>query len=72
MLLRTDSAESPWWVIESDDKMRTRLNCINDLLGRIPYKNVLAPAQKLPRRKAPTKNSDRVPYGTQRLIELRF
>ena len=72
MLLRTDTAESPWWVIESDDKKRTRLNCINDLLGRIPYDNVLPSAERLPKRKAPTKNSGRVPYGTQRLIELRF
>jgi polyphosphate kinase len=72
MMLRTDTAESPWWVIESDDKKRTRLNCINDLLGRVPYKNVLPPAKKLPKRKAPTKNSGRVPFGTQRLIELRF
>jgi len=72
MLLRTDTAESPWWVIESDDKKRTRLNCINDLLGRIPHDNVLPPAKKLAKRKAPTKNSGRVPYGTQRLIELRF
>lgn len=72
MMLRTDTAESPWWVIESDDKRRTRLNCINDLLGRIPYKDVLPPAKKLAKRKAPTKNSGRVPYGTQRLIELRF
>ena len=72
MLLHTDTAESPWWVIESDDKKRTRLNCINDLLGRIPYKNSLPPAKKLPKRKAPTKNSGRVPFGSQRLIELRF
>jgi polyphosphate kinase 2 len=72
MLLRTDTAESPWWVIESDDKKRTRLNCINDLLGRIPYDNVLPPAKKLPKRKAPTKNSGRVPFGSQRLIEHRF
>jgi polyphosphate kinase 2 len=72
MMLRTDTAESPWWVIESDDKKRTRLNCINDLLGRIPYENVLPPAEKLPKRKAPTKNSGRVPFGTQRLIEPRF
>ena len=72
MLLRTDTAESPWWVIESDDKKRTRLNCINDLLGRIPYKNVLPPAKKLPKRKGPTKNIERVPFSTQRLVEQRF
>jgi len=72
MLLRTDTAESPWWVIESDDKRRTRLNCINDLLGRIPYENVLPPAKKLPKRKASTKNSGRAPFSTQRLIEPRF
>lgn len=38
MLSHTDSAEAPWTVIKSDDKKRARINCMLDLLDRLPYK----------------------------------
>ena len=72
MLRRTDTAESPWWVIESDDKKRTRLNCINHLLTLIDYKDVLPPSKKLPKRKEGTSNRHRAPFSSQRLIPTRF
>lgn len=37
MLLHTDLPDSPWWVIEADDKRRARLNCIHHLLAQIPH-----------------------------------
>lgn len=37
MFDHTDTADSPWWVIDGDDKRRARLNCIQHLLGSIPY-----------------------------------
>lgn len=33
----TDTKQSPWYVVESDDKKRARLNCISHLLSVIPY-----------------------------------
>ena len=40
MLAATDTKESPWHVVRSDDKKRARLNCIAHLLSQIPYKRV--------------------------------
>ncbi len=36
----TDTKQSPWWVVESDDKKRARLNCISHLLSCIDYQEV--------------------------------
>ncbi len=40
MFSYTDTKESPWYVVEADDKHRARLNCISHLLSKIPYKVV--------------------------------
>ena len=37
MLERTSISEAPWWIVEADDKKRTRLNCIQHLLSTVPY-----------------------------------
>ena len=39
MFYNTDSAESPWIVIKSDDKKRARLNAMRYVLNKIPYDN---------------------------------
>lgn len=40
MFAYTDTKQSPWYVVEADDKRRARLNCISHLLSMIPYKHV--------------------------------
>jgi len=40
MFAYTDTKQSPWYVVEADDKRRARLNCISHLLSLIPYKDV--------------------------------
>ena len=40
MLDATDTEESPWYIIPSDDKKRARLNCISHLLNLIPWESV--------------------------------
>ena len=50
MLARTHIAESPWWVVQADDKKRARLNCIAHLLEAIPYDGVPKPEIVLPER----------------------
>ena len=50
MFLHTDTPESPWYVVEADDKRRARLNCIAHLLGRVPYQPVDQVALRLPKR----------------------
>jgi polyphosphate kinase 2 len=53
MFAYTDTKQSPWWVIESDEKRRSRLNCIRHLLSLIPYENVVPQKIELgPRPKA--------------------
>ncbi len=50
MLIHTDISEAPWYVLESDDKRRARLNMIAHLLGSLPYRDVPPPVLELPRR----------------------
>jgi hypothetical protein len=50
MFEHTDTPESPWYVVEADDKRRARINCISDLLSQVPYTDTLEPPVKLPPR----------------------
>ncbi len=54
MFVHTDIPESPWLVVESDNKRRARINMIAHLLSSIPYQQVPPPALELPGRPAPT------------------
>ena len=40
MLEHTHLPESPWWIVDGNDKKRARLNCIHHLLSQIPYEEV--------------------------------
>ena len=37
MFAHTDIPEAPWYVVDTDDKRRARLNCIAHLLSKVPY-----------------------------------
>ncbi len=50
MMVHTDIAEARWNVVESDDKRRSRINMIADLLSKIPYEDVEEPTLVLPER----------------------
>ena len=50
MLAATDTATTPWYIVPSDDKKRARLNCIADILSRIPFEEVPYTPPKLPGR----------------------
>ena len=45
MFAYTDTKQSPWFVVEADDKRRARLNCICHLLSLIPHEEV--PREKI-------------------------
>ena len=53
MFRATDSGFAPWYVANSDDKKRARLNIITHLLSQIPYKTVPREKVKLPERQKP-------------------
>lgn len=45
MFRRTHCLETPWWIVDADDKRRARLNCITHFLSQISYDDV--PGRKL-------------------------
>jgi polyphosphate kinase 2 len=47
----TDTKQSPWWVVEADDKRRARLNCISHLLEQVSYGDLTPEPIKLPPRR---------------------
>jgi polyphosphate kinase 2 len=52
MLAATDTGWAPWYLANTDDKKRGRLNIISHLLGQVPYKPLATQDVKLPRRQA--------------------
>jgi polyphosphate kinase 2 len=54
MFKYTDTKQSPWYVVHSDDKKRARLNCITHLLSLIPYEDLTPDPIKLPPRQEDT------------------
>ena len=56
MMVHTDIPEAPWFVVESDDKKRARLNMMAHLLSTIPYAEVPMPDLRAARR-APSRRA---------------
>ncbi|BEP14987.1 polyphosphate kinase 2 [Acidothermaceae bacterium B102] len=50
MFVHTDIPEAPWYVVESEDKRRSRINMIAHLLSTVPYYEVAHPVLELPKR----------------------
>lgn len=53
MFAATDTSWAPWFVAQSDDKKKARLNIISHLLDQVPYEELPRAEVKLPRRQAP-------------------
>ncbi len=50
MFAHTDIKQAPWYVVNSDNKKRARLNCIRHLLSLIPYEDLTPQQVELPPR----------------------
>ena len=50
MFRYTDTKQSPWYVVNADDKKTARLNCIRHLLEQIPYEDLTPEPIQLPPR----------------------
>jgi polyphosphate kinase len=50
MFVHTDIPEAPWYVVESEDKRRARINMISHLLSTLPYHDVQPAKITLPHR----------------------
>jgi len=67
MMVHTDIPEAPWWVVESDDKRRARLNMISHLLSTVDYREVQRLPIELPPR-PPSSGYVRPPRDTQNYV----
>jgi hypothetical protein len=52
MFAATDTVENPWFVVDSNDQRRGRLNCIAHLLSQIPYEEVPHEKLKFPKKQS--------------------
>jgi polyphosphate kinase len=71
MFARTDLAQTPWWVVNGDDKRHARLNCISHLLSLIPYEDVTPEEMELPPR-PPHRDDERPPMDEQTFVPERY
>jgi len=72
MMETTDTAESPWHIVRSDDKKRARLNCISHLLDLIPYKKVPREKIKLPKRSTKGEYDDQATLRGRKFVPEQY
>jgi polyphosphate kinase 2 len=70
MFAYTDTKDSPWWVVEADDKRTARLNLISHLLEQIPYEGVPREKLELPPRQE--RAYERPPADSQSFVPERY
>ena len=68
MFSYTDIKQSPWWVVNSDDKRRARLNTIRHLLNMIPYEDLTPGPIELKARPQPRRRYVRPPIEYQNFV----
>jgi len=68
MFKYTDTKQCPWWVVNSDDKKRSRLNTIRHLLSVIPYEDLTPPEMELPPRQPDRTSYVRPPITDQTFV----
>ncbi|WP_291299373.1 polyphosphate kinase 2 [Elioraea sp.] len=72
MFEHTDTPDSPWHIVHSDDKKRARLNAISHILSRIPYKKVKHADVELPDRSTKKEYDDHASIAERRRVEVRY
>jgi polyphosphate kinase 2 len=68
MFKYTDTRQSPWWVVDADNKKRARLNCIHHLLSQIDYKDLTPEPLTLPPRRDEEEGYVRPPISDQTFV----
>jgi len=72
MFKYTDLKQAPWYVVNSDDKKRARLNCISHLLSLIPYGDLTPEPMTLPPRRKDKTGYVRPPITDQTFVEEKY
>ncbi|HEY3507246.1 MAG TPA: polyphosphate kinase 2 [Actinocatenispora sp.] len=67
MFVQTDVPGAPWYVVDSDDKRRARVNMIAHLLSTVPYHEVRRTPVVLPDR-PPSRGYERTPRSEQTYV----
>jgi polyphosphate kinase len=70
MFAYTDIKESPWHVVDANDKRAARLNVISHLLSRVPHGEITPPEIELPARQQ--REYARPPIDSQSWIPRRY
>jgi polyphosphate kinase 2 len=70
MFAYTDTKESPWWVVEADDKRSARLNLMRHLLDLVEYEHVKLDDVVLPPRQR--RSYERPPKSVQTMVPERY
>ncbi|MCM3897144.1 MULTISPECIES: polyphosphate kinase 2 [Gordonia] len=68
MMVHTDTALSPWYVVESDIKKHARLNMMSHLLSTIDYHEVPRPQVSLPKKPVESGNYHRPPRSLSKYV----
>jgi polyphosphate kinase 2 (PPK2 family) len=72
MFKATDSKQAPWFIVDSDDKKRARLNVIHHILKQIPYGKVPREKVKLADRSKKQAYDDRASLKGRRFVPARY
>ena len=63
----TDLKDSPWWVVDGDEKRRARLNCIHHLVSQFDYSDIKKEKLELSERQTAV-DLQRPPIDSQRFV----
>jgi polyphosphate kinase 2 len=72
MLAATDTKHAPWYILNSDDKRRARLNCIRHVLSLVPYKDVPREKVKVPKRATKGAYDDKSSLKGKKFVPEKF
>src|SRR5512140_875615 len=72
MLEATDSEHAPWYILNSDDKKRARLNCLAHILSLIPRGEVPRENVKLPKRSMKAAYDDQATLKGRKFVAEKY
>jgi polyphosphate kinase 2 len=72
MLEATDTKQCPWYILDSNDKKKARLNCIEHILRLIPYGKVPQQKVKLGERSNKGSYDDSVALRGRRMVPAKY
>ncbi len=72
MLEATDTPQAPWYILNSDDKKRARLNCLAHILEQIPHKKAPRAKVKLPKRSMKNAYDDQATLKGRKFVAEKY